>query len=211
MNAASPFPEPRVNVGVVLLGAGASSRMGRPKLLLPWGTSSVLEHILSVWRGLHIARIAVVCAAGDDQIDRELDRIAFPANNRIRNPLPSRGMFSSIQCASAWDGWDGGLSHWAIVLGDQPHLKPEFLRLMLEFTTAHANRVCQPTYRGRPRHPVYLPRDMFKQLAHSTSANLKEFLRAQLAQPAYCEVDDPALDLDLDEPEDYARARQSFP
>jgi len=34
-------------VGVVILAAGRSARMGRPKLLLPWGGTSVLGHLLA--------------------------------------------------------------------------------------------------------------------------------------------------------------------
>ena len=43
----------------------------------------------------------------------ELDRLGFPPGNRIPNPDPQRGMFSSIQCAAAWGGWDPALNCWA--------------------------------------------------------------------------------------------------
>ena len=50
--------------GVVILGAGASTRMGRPKLLLPWGDTSIIGHLLGQWRGLGARPIAVVCRPG---------------------------------------------------------------------------------------------------------------------------------------------------
>ena len=50
--------------GVVILGAGASSRMGRPKLLLPWGDTSIIGHLIEQWRALAAAQIAVVRRPG---------------------------------------------------------------------------------------------------------------------------------------------------
>src|ERR1051326_7538368 len=111
------------SLGVVILAAGRSSRMGRPKLLLPWGESSVLGHLLRVWHSLNARQIGIVCAAHDTGIGAELDRLCFPESQRIANPNPDRGMFSSIQCAAAWRGWEEPLTHWAVVLGDQPHLR----------------------------------------------------------------------------------------
>jgi len=238
------------SVGVVVLAAGRSTRMGRPKLLLPWGRTSVLGHLIDQWEGLGAKQIAVVCAAdnsarispaqvaadgsrrclscgksaptavggyavpvGDARsescepaIQAELDRLGFPARNRIINPAPERGMFSSIQCAAQWPGWDAALTHWAIVLGDQPHLQPQTLLQVLAFTAAHTTRVCQPARHGHRRHPVLLPKAVFRELAASTAASLKEFLGAMPQELALCEVDDPGLELDIDTAEDYDKA-----
>jgi molybdenum cofactor cytidylyltransferase len=194
------------SVGVIILAAGRSARMGKPKLLLPWGKTSVLGYLIEEWRALHVKQIAVVCATGDLAIQAEMDRLGFPAQDRIINPNPQRGMFSSIQCAAQWPGWQPALTHWAIVLGDQPHLRPQTLRRVLEFSAAQPGRVCQPARQGHGRHPVLLPKAVFQQLAPTTAATLKEFLAAEAAQVALCEMDDPGLDVDIDRPEDYEKA-----
>ena len=95
-------------LGVVILGAGASSRMGRPKLLLPWRGTTVIGAILRQWRELGAAQIAVVLRPGDAPLAAELDRLDFPRADRIENPQPERGMFSSIVCAANWPGWQKG-------------------------------------------------------------------------------------------------------
>ena len=87
--------------GVIILAAGASSRMGKPKLLLPWGDTSVLGQLIRQWQSLGAKQIAVVHGTGDKAIGSELDRLGFPACNRITNLKPERGMFSSVQCAAA--------------------------------------------------------------------------------------------------------------
>src|SRR6188474_1351391 len=93
-------------VAVILLAAGASSRMGRPKMLLPWRGTSVLGHLIAQWVQLGARQVAVVCGAADRAIADELDRLEFPAHDRICNPTPEKGMFSSIQCAARWPGWN---------------------------------------------------------------------------------------------------------
>lgn len=191
-------------LGVVILGAGRSSRMGRSKLLLPWGGTSVLGHLVGQWQALGATQIAVVCAAGDAAINAELDCLSFPAAQRIINPGPERGMFSSIQCAAGWQGWNPALTHWAIVLGDQPHLQFKTLQTIIDFSATNPDRVCQPHNGGHRYHPVVLPLEVFKRLANSTATNLKDFLVT--CETAYCEVTDAGLELDIDRPEDYQKA-----
>ncbi len=192
--------------GVVILAAGQSSRMGTPKLLLPWGQTSVLGHLIEQWQKLGVEQVVVVSAAGDQTLVAELDRLGFAADNRVYNPAPDRGMFSSIQCAARWLGWKRSLTHWGIVLGDQPHLRPETLQALLAFSIAHREKICLPWSRGHRRHPVLLPKERFIQLADSTTTDLKEFLGKMAAEVSICESDDPGLGLDIDRPEEYQRA-----
>lgn len=208
MRADNP-PQPIV-LGVVILGAGASARMGRPKLLLPWGATSVLGHLIHQWRTLRAEQIAVVCADSHEAIHAELNRLGFPKQDRVTNPAPESGMFSSIQCAARWPGWKAGLTHWTIVLGDQPHLQTKTLRALIDFGSTQPQRVCQPNRNGRARHPVLLPRSIFQELCQATEENLKQFLQNRTARRALCGMDDAGLDFDIDEPADYERAVQRF-
>jgi molybdenum cofactor cytidylyltransferase len=191
--------------GAVILAAGRSSRMGRPKMLLPWGGTTVLGHLIGVWTRLRAGQVAVVHAHGNTAIGSELDRVGFARRNRIINPDPERGMFSSIVCAAQWPGWMSGLSHWAIVLGDQPHLRPDTLSALGAFAAQHPRSVCQPGRSGHGRHPVLLPATVFRQLATSKAPTLKEFLEPMASQVKLVELDDPGLDVDMDTPEDYQR------
>lgn len=178
--------------------------MGRPKLLLPWGRTSVLGHLLQVWKKLGARQLTVVVAVGDAGIVEELERLRFAPENRITNPRPERGMFSSIQCAARWGGWESELTHWVVALGDQPHLRATTLRAALELAGSESKKVCQPAFEGRVRHPVILPKSIFQSLAHSKAATLKGFL-ARFPK-AMCAVNDPGLALDIDYPQDYRRA-----
>jgi molybdenum cofactor cytidylyltransferase len=151
-------------------------------------------------------QIAIVCAAGDKAMQAELDRINFPAGNRILNHAPQHGMFSSIRCAARWAGWTTGLTHWAITLGDQPHLRLETLRALLACAATQPGKVCQPCRHGHFRHPVLVPKAVFLQLGTTRAATLKDFLETLPESVAGCDVDDPGLDQDIDTPADYEKA-----
>jgi len=225
MSAANRIPA----FAVVILGAGASSRMGRPKLLLPWRDTTVIGAILRQWRELGAAQIAIVHRQNDDKLVEEIKRaegragsplpaaaqtndgahgVTRPTNvstGFIINPQPERGMVSSIVCAANWPGWTKEISIWAVVLGDQPHLRPETLRQLLGFSAQHPDAVCQPEFGGHARHPVILPRAAFAELKNTRSATLKDFLKLLPLPRVQCSIKDAGLSLDMDTPADYKR------
>jgi molybdenum cofactor cytidylyltransferase len=208
----------KFKIGVVIPGAGVSSRMGRPKLLLPWGDTTVIGQILRQWSELRAAQIAVVHRPNDEALVEALKREELKRNaagtlqrfnaptDCIVNPQPERGMFSSILCAAKWSGWRRDISNWAIVLGDQPHLQLETLRLLLAQAAQTVDAICQPVFDGRTGHPVILPRSVFAELQQSRAETLKDFLKPFAGRCVQCPVEDAGLLLDLDRPEDYDKA-----
>ena len=190
--------------GIAILAAGSSRRMGRPKLLLPWGATTIIGAQINSWRRLGSPQIVVVHRPDDTALLGELDRLAFPANDRIGNLQADEGMFSSVRCASKWTGWQTELSHCVISLGDQPHLKEETLRALLGSSAVQPEKICQPFYAGRARHPVLFPKQMFRKLRNSDATTLKEFLRTE--NVVGIELNDPGLALDIDDSADYEMA-----
>ena len=85
-----PITKEAFRLGAVILAAGRSLRMGRPKLLLPWGETSVLGHLLNQWRQVGAAQVAVVHAADNRLIlaERGYFRIGYgsmavPSHHRL--------------------------------------------------------------------------------------------------------------------------------
>jgi molybdenum cofactor cytidylyltransferase len=205
--SAQPAP---YSLGVIILAAGASSRMGKPKMLLPWGPTSIIGHQIKQWQLLPVQQIVVVTAAGDLELEAALDRLGVSATDRITNPRPQEGMFSSVLCAARWTGWEPNLTHWAIVLGDQPHHRKTTLESLLAYSRTHPHHICQPARHGHTAHPVVLPKACFVQLADTAASNLKYFLQNLRDELASIEVDDSGLQLDIDTKEDYERARALY-
>jgi molybdenum cofactor cytidylyltransferase len=196
--------------GVVILAAGKSRRMGRPKLLLPWKATSIIGHLLTQWNELGASQIAVVSAPVLAELSDELQRFAFPNVQRILNSDPERGMFSSIQCAANWNEWNSDLTHCIVTLGDQPHLRLETLRKLIDFGRANPEKICQPMRNGKPKHPVLLPKFFFDKLKKTDAPDFKEFLANHSKDFVGFESDDAGLDFDMDTPEDYERAICEF-
>lgn len=193
-------------LGVILLAAGASSRMGQPKLLLPWGHRSILSHLLEQWRVLGALQTTVVIGASQSPIAAELSRLSVREADRIINPDPSQGMFSSIQCAARWPGWKAELTHWVLSLGDQPHVHLDTLHHLLDVASLYPEKICQPARLGRPKHPILFPKSEFLELAHSSSPDLKSHLALRPNRRQWFDCEDAGLDFDIDQPADYQRA-----
>jgi molybdenum cofactor cytidylyltransferase len=192
----------RLHLAAVILGAGRSRRMGKPKLLLPWHGSTILGHLIETWRQLG-ADVHVVCGPRPDPVEDELDRLGSPEELRVVNPTPDDGMFSSIRCA-ARANWPGDVTHFAIILGDQPHLKKSTLQKLLHSAEEEFDSICQPRHDGHFGHPVILPRKYFDELADTKAEILSDYLGDQ--DVAWCEVEDPGMELDINFPADYERA-----
>ena len=199
-----------MNFGVVILAAGASQRMGRSKLMLRWRDTTVLGHIRKTWEDLGSRQTCVVHSASDATILSELDRLNHPNGNRIPNPSPEAGMFGSIQCAARWRGWDPDITHWLITLGDQPQIRWDTLKALIEHAYVQPNQICQPALDGRPKHPVFLPAPIFRGLADTDATDFMTCLAAHHDQTALLTASDPGLDFDLDTPADYQEALRRF-
>lgn len=190
---------------VVILAAGASARMGRPKMVLPWDGTTVLGQHWRVWSGCGIAQIAVVYDPANDPVRGELDRLGMGL--RIPNAEPQRGMFSSVQCAARWPGWSDSMTHLAIALGDQPHLPAALLMELLRFQEAHPEFICQPEFGGVPRHPVVIPRDVLAALAETAAETLRDFLSTRAESRKTLHANAAGLERDIDFPYDYEALR----
>jgi len=166
----------------------------------------VLGHLIDVWSRLGADQVAVVCAAGDAAIQIELDRLGFSKELQIVN-TSSGEMFSSIRCAACWQQWNTSLTHWAIVLGDQPHVRFPTLQRVVDVATKHPHKIVQPCRRLRPRHPVLMPRKSFKELESTSVESLRQYLQMRSTEIELVQVDDSGLDFDIDTPADYERAR----
>lgn len=195
-------------LAAIILGGGASRRMGSPKLLLPWRGATIIDHLIRTWRALGAAQITVVRSPSNDALAEILRSASVSDRDQIVNPDPDRGMFSSIREAAMWNGWKSGLTHWALILGDQPHLTSDSLRTLLHRAAAEPTAVWQPRYAAHRRHPVIMPAAVFHQLRVSSHKTLNSFLDDHPRR--VIEMDDARFALDLDRPEDYEAARKQY-
>ena len=197
--------EASVAFGVVILAAGASSRMGACKLLLPWDEKTILTHLLDQWRIAGAAQIAPVIDPSNQPLRKALAHAGFSPSDWIENESPQLGMFSSLQEASRWTGWLSTLTHWIISLGDQPHIETSTLCVLLNAARENPTRICQPALNGETAHPIILPGSNFRELAQNDVPDLRTYIRRQEPFRLRVPVEDAGVSGDLDTSEDYRR------
>ena len=122
-------------ITAILLAAGESRRMGQPKMLLPWGETTVLGQVVSMFSaGLSLginqridpeSEILVVTGGARALVETEVARLAerYPLRIVYNPNYALGGMVSSIQAGLAALG--PGIPAALIGLGDQPQVKED--------------------------------------------------------------------------------------
>lgn len=195
------------NISAVLLAAGLSSRMGQPKLLLPWGRTTVLGQIISTFATAGMEEIIIVTGGAREQIEGLVAELVnnYPVRT-VYNPAYARGeMLSSIQAGLA--ALDSQTPAALIGLGDQPQVREETVRHICAAFVQTESPLVIPSFENRRGHPWLASRSLWPEiLALPLSTTPRQFLDAYAGQVEYVEADESVLQ-DLDTPEDYSRQR----
>lgn len=136
-------------IWAIILAAGVSSRMGRPKLALTWGDHTILEETTDQVLEAGYDGVVVVLGDGWEEMERLLgDRSVKTARNlNFRS-----GMSSSIKAGVAFI--DPDATAFAVVLGDQPRVTARLHQLVLAHFRKSGKGICAPQYEGVIGHPV---------------------------------------------------------
>jgi molybdenum cofactor cytidylyltransferase len=196
----------------VIPAAGRSLRMGQPKLLLPWGESTVLEHVLATWCASRVDRVVLVVHPQD----RQIVALGAAAGAHVVQPsvAPSE-MKISVQLALEY------ISHfapqstdaWLLAPADMPGLAASTIDTLVGAYESSlvadpnaAPRIWAPRCGGRRGHPVLFPWALATEVGELGS---NEGINALLTrhEVAYVEASADAILEDLDTPEDYERLR----
>ena len=190
-------------ITAIVLAAGQSKRMGQPKMLMPWGKTTVLKHVIDVIRAAGIEDIIVVTGGEREKVETEIMGV-----NRIRTVFnagyESGEMLSSIQCGIQEMRAEAEAA--LICLGDQPQVEERSVRLVCdEFLKSHASLVV-PSYQMRRGHPWLIARSLWNDfLKLDASQTPRDFLNAHAEQIRYINVTTSSIVEDLDTPEDYLK------
>jgi len=193
-------------ISAVLLAAGLSSRMGQPKLLMPWGRTTVLGQVVSVFAASEMEEIIVVTGGARRQVENLVFLLAkdFPVRS-VYNPKYVHGMLGSIQAGLA--ALDSQSSAVLIGLGDQPQVLVKTVRSICTAFIQTGSQLVVPSFQNHRGHPWLVARPLWTRiLALSTSITSRQFLNTYASQVNYVSADQSILQ-DLDTLEDYERQR----
>ncbi len=197
-------------IAAVVLAAGRSTRMGQPKMALPWGATTVLGQVVLELAKGGVDRILVVTGGDRETVEGILRILSLPpgvALSTIYNPDYAQGeMLSSLQTGlrAAGEGARAAL----VVLGDQPQIEAKVVGAILQAYAQSCPLLVVPSIHHRRGHPWLVDRSLWDEiLAMSTSQTLRDFLQSHLGLIQYVEVDTESILMDLDSPQDYQRAQ----
>ncbi len=191
-------------ISAVVLAAGASRRMGQPKMLLPWGNTVVIQKVVSTVLDGGVSLPVIVTGRSAEELKRA---IRSQPVIWVHNPdYETTEMLQSLQMGLR--SLPEGATAFLIVLGDQPQIETGVIRqITAEFETHHP-AIIIPSYQFRRGHPWLVSRDLLPELLEMPEgATLRQFLNAHSGTITYLNVENPAVLMDLDTPADYERQK----
>ena len=194
----------------VVPAAGRSSRMGRPKLSLPLGGRTVLEHVVIALRQGGVDEVLVVAGPHDPALP---PLAAAAGADVLCLPEATADMRTTVECGlrdleerfrPATD------DAWLLAPADHPTLDAEVVRRLCEAYAAQPSRsVVVPVHEGRRGHPTLIAwRHVGGIRAYPAGKGINDYLRSREEHILEVPAPGPAVLCDLDTPGDYERLRR---
>jgi len=189
-------------IWAMILAAGESQRMGVPKLLLPFGKSTIIETIVESVISSRVNQTLVVLGSRSPEIRERIRR--FPVLTTF-NPSYRKGMLSSVQRGAAV------LPHSCeavvVVLADQPSVRATMIDSLIETFHRQKKGIIVPVYQKKRGHPFIVDlkyREEINELNPETG--LRELLLRHPDDIFEVGVPNPSILHDIDTAADYSQA-----
>lgn len=191
-------------IAVIILAAGKSERMGRPKASLAIGDSTFLETILDRYDDPGIGRIVVVGRAGAEPLRFDPGEGKVGA---VTNPDPRGDQLSSL--LAGIDAVEpSGPAAVIVHPVDHPLVSRATIATILAAALRAPGTVIVPLCGGRRGHPVLFPRELFPALRNvPPGGGARAVIRDPRTRLLEIETGDGGILADIDTPEDYERLR----
>jgi molybdenum cofactor cytidylyltransferase len=179
--------------------------MGQPKLLLPWGGTTVLGQVVATFAAAGIEDILVVTGGARLEVELLVGKLSnqYPVR-AVYNPEHALGeMLSSIQTGLA--KLNPNAEAALIGLGDQPQVRAATIKSICAAYIRTEAPLVFPSFENRRGHPWLASRTFWAEvLALPQTTNPRQFINVYTGRIEYVEADASILQ-DLDTPEDYNR------
>jgi molybdenum cofactor cytidylyltransferase len=199
-----PVREIHRRITAIVLAAGLSTRMGRPKQLLPWGDTTVLGQTIDNLQRSHINEVVVVSGYQTQQVASVASQLGV--QTFFNELYASGGLISSVQTALRLlpDNREAIL----VMLADQPMVETETIDRLVKAWSENKGELLAPVIKGRRGNPVLIGRRYFAELLSLPAGSApRELINRHSEQLKLVEVESDSILRDLDEIEDYERWR----
>ena len=202
----------------VILAAGDSTRMGSDKALLPWPPVLPGQPPAGTFLSAAIESLSpfsdVVIVVGGKNADRVAPFVYAAGASLVVNQEPARGQFSSLQIGLQ-EVLNRGRDAALVTLVDRPPVSRNTVsQLCAAFSDAleRWKWAVVPEVSGQHGHPIVLGREMIEAFLKAAATSTARDVEHQHAQHIeYTPVDDPAVTINVNTPEQYAALRANQP
>jgi len=188
-------------ISALLLAAGESKRMGRQKLLLPFGTNTIIEQAIDNLLNSRVDEIIVVLGYRAEELITKIGR--NPLKIAV-NPHYQQGMSTSI--IAGLNLIDNNAKAVMIALADQPSISNKTIDKLIEEFRLHNKGIIIPTYQGNRGHPVIFSIKYKSALLKLTGdVGGRGIIEKHRDDILEIPVDYKDINVDIDTPSDYKR------
>ena len=192
----------QIEITVVVLGAGTSSRMGQHKLLLPLAGKPVIAWSVLAASASQAREVLVILGRDAVAVQEALPPGRYRAviNKRFEH---GQGVSLALAVSSTTPEAIGLL----VLLADQPFMDTGSIDHVLLAAERESNRIIMGSVNGQAGHPVYLPRRLFAELrAHAGDIGAREIIARERSAVRLEPLANDLAHVDVDTSEDYQRA-----
>ncbi len=194
-----------ITIAGLLLAAGSSSRMGKPKQLLPWKDTTLLGHAIQQLQKV-LKDLFVVLGANTEEILASLaDSPVLP----IHNPEWKKGMGTSIAKGVYHLSNTSDFDAVLVVLADQPLLESAYYEKMMAHFRKGTHSIIATNYGERCGVPAIFDRSFFSALQELDADFGAKSLIKKHRKKVFC-LDAEGKELDVDTPERYEQLRKRW-
>jgi molybdenum cofactor cytidylyltransferase len=188
-------------ITAIVVAAGESRRMGQPKMLMPWGKSTVLQTVIATLQAAGVTDVLVVTGGARKQVESLIGKSV----QTIFNEDYEKGeMLGSIQVGLAVKMHEARAA--LICLGDQPQIQERSVRRIRDAFLKGNSNIVAPSYQMRRGHPWLIARPLWDEFLEVRPPKTpRDFLDAHSREIQYVEVETPTVIEDLDTPDDYLK------
>ena len=194
-------------IGAVILAAGQSRRMGRPKMVLPWGRTTVIARVAEVLLAAGLAEVIVVTGGSYTDVETALQHL--PVQTIFNPQYTNNDMLHSLQVGLGMH--HENIQATVVALGDQPQIEIATVRSLVEAYQEIDSPLIIPSFNNRRGHTWLVSRTLWPDVfALHAPATPRDFLNQNVDRIHYITVTTPSILKDLDTPADYDRERPDF-
>ena len=187
------------SVTAIILGAGESSRMGRPKMLLPFGDSTMIGTVISNVLASSVEKAIVVLGSNYESHHQVVKD--YPVEI-VHNTQYREGMLSSVECGLK--AVSNSTDAIMVLLGDQPMIQTAEMDQLIESYRGSEKEIAIATHEKKRGHPILFGRKFINEiLGFPREASLRDLLQNQTAEILEMKTEHDRILRDIDTENDY--------